>query len=149
VAGERPVDRRLMGNGGGSAGVTGVASCCLLRWWRPRPWLLTGTEYLDDAHQAATAGAWLAQSERDDLGGRLRLLSGPVGPEQGTALRDVGFAGGAGEQAVVPYAVKAVGQHVDQEPSDELVRREPHDLLPVAGLDAVVLPGRPPSRRPR
>ena len=47
---------------------------------------------------------------------------------------------GAGEQAVVPYAVKAVGQHVDQEPADELVRGEPHDLLPVAGLDAVVLP---------
>ena len=40
----------------------------------------------------------------------------------------------------MPDAVKAVGQHVDQEPADELVRGEPHHLLPVAGLDAVVLP---------
>jgi hypothetical protein len=31
------------------------------------------------------------------------------------------------EQAVVPDAVEAVGQDVDQEPADELVRGEPHD----------------------
>ena len=71
---------------------------------------------------------------------RLRLMSGPVGPEQGPDLRDVGLALRAGQQAVMPDAVKAVGQHVDQEPADELVGGQPHDLLPVAGLDAVVLP---------
>jgi hypothetical protein len=40
---------------------------------------------------------------------------------------DVGLAGGAGKQAVMPDAVEAVGQDVDQEPADELVRGEPHD----------------------
>jgi hypothetical protein len=40
----------------------------------------------------------------------------------------------------MPDAVEAVGQDVDQEPADELVGAEPHDPLPVAGLDPVVLP---------
>lgn len=37
-------------------------------------------------------------------------------------------------------AVEAVGQHVDQEAPDELVGGQPHHLLPVTGLDAVILP---------
>jgi hypothetical protein len=40
----------------------------------------------------------------------------------------------------MPEAVEAVGQDVDQEAADELVRGEPHHPLPVAGLDPVVLP---------
>jgi hypothetical protein len=42
--------------------------------------------------------------------------------------------------------VEAVGQHVDQEPADELVRGEPHHASPVAGLDAVY--GRPVELTP-
>ena len=34
--------------------------------------LLPATEDLDDAHQPATTGAWLAQCERNDRVGRLR-----------------------------------------------------------------------------
>ena len=38
-------------------------------------------------------------------------------------LRDVGFAGGAREQAVVADAVEPFGQDVEQKAPDELVRR--------------------------
>ena len=60
--------------------------------------------------------------------------------QQGTDLCDVGLAGRAGQQAVVPDAVEAIGQDVDQEPADELGRGQPHDLLPVARFDAIVFP---------
>ena len=54
---------------------------------------------------------------------RLRLLSGPVGaPSRPRILAMLALRLRAGEQAVVPDAVEAVGQHVDQEPADELVR---------------------------
>ena len=50
-----------------------------------------------------------------------------------------GLAGGAGEQAVVADAVKALGQDVEQEAPDELVGAERHDLLPFGTGAAVVL----------
>ena len=61
-------------------------------------------------------------------------------PEQGADLRDIGLATGACQQTVMPDAVEPVGQDVDQEPADELVRGEAHHLLPGALLDAIVLP---------
>ena len=61
-------------------------------------------EYLDDAHGAAAAGAWLAQGEWDDL--RLRFWRGglfrALDAEQGADLCDVGLAGRACQQAIVP-----------------------------------------------
>ena len=43
-------------------------------------------------------------------------------------------------QAVVTDAVEAAGQHVDEEPADELVGREHHHLEPIAAFDPVILP---------
>jgi len=48
------------------------------------------------------------------------LLAAPGG-DQLLGARDIGFAGGAGEQPVVADAVKSPGQDVKQETSDELV----------------------------
>ena len=39
----------------------------------------------------------------------------------------------------MPDAVKAGGQHMEQEAADELVRRERHDALPLGAIAAVVL----------
>jgi hypothetical protein len=41
---------------------------------------------------------------------------------------------------VMPYAVEAIWKDMDQEAANELGRGQPHDLLPVAGFDAVILP---------
>jgi hypothetical protein len=118
--------------------MTGDTSCGLLPRWRARHRYLPALEDLDDAHGPAAAGTWLAQGERSDLGrgDPVRLLDA----EQGADLGDVGLSGRACQQAVVPDAVEAIRQDVDQEPADELGRGQPHDLLPVAGFDAVILP---------
>ena len=43
--------------------------------------------------------------------------------EQLPGTRDIGFAAGAGEEAVVTDAVEALRQNVEQEAADEFVRR--------------------------
>src|SRR5271163_1741429 len=53
-------------------------------------------------------------------------------------MRDTGLACGTGEQAVVPDAVKATWQDMEQEAADELVRCERHDALPLGTIAAVV-----------
>ena len=72
----------------------------------------------------------------------LGLICGLVGPldfEQranaGEALASVAF----GEEAVVPDAVKAVGQNVEEKAADELVRGKPHDAAAPAA--AIILVG--------
>ena len=45
-----------------------------------------------------------------------------------------------GEQAVVADAVEALGQHVQEEPADELVGGERHRLPAFGSVDAIVLP---------
>ena len=47
---------------------------------------------------------------------------------------------GIGEKAVVTDAVKAVGQHMDQEAADELVGIECHQLVASVGLGPIILP---------
>ncbi len=39
----------------------------------------------------------------------------------------------------MPDAVEAVRQDMDQETADELVSGQPHDLLPFAGLDPIMV----------
>ena len=73
---------------------------------------LPATEDLDDAHRPATAGAWLAQCERNDRDGRLRCGLGLSLAEQAADLRDVCLARGAGQQSIVPNAMEAIGQDV-------------------------------------
>lgn len=102
--------------------------------------LLSATEDLEDAHRPATAGTWFAQCERNDRDGRLRSGLGLSRAEQAANLRDVGLARSAGQQSIVPNAMESIGQDVDQEAADELAGGEPHHLLPVTRLDAVILP---------
>src|SRR5215471_14208921 len=44
-----------------------------------------------------------------------------------------------GEQAVVPDAVEALGQHVHEEPANELARLQRHGSVAVRAFEAVVL----------
>ena len=59
--------------------------------------------------------------------------------QQFAGEREAGLAGGAGEQAVVPDAMEAARQDMEQEAADELVGGERHDLLPVGAVAAIVL----------
>lgn len=129
-----------IGTGAVFAAWTGVSSCGLLPGWRAVHWFLPAPEDFDDAHRAAAARARLAQSERYGLSSLLRFLFGRGLHKQTADAGDGGLAGGAGQQAVVANAVKAVGQDVQQEPADEFAGLEPHHLNPVAALDPVILP---------
>jgi hypothetical protein len=62
-------------------------------------------------------------------------------PDHGEFSRVGGvLAGRTGEQAVMPDAVEAVGQDVDQEAADELVGGQRMTFCRSAGFDAVILP---------
>jgi len=67
-------------------------------------------------------------------------LARALDAEQGADLCDVGPAGRACQQTIVPDAVEAVRQDLDQEAANKLRRGQPHHLLPVARFDAVILP---------
>ena len=45
----------------------------------------------------------------------------------------------AGEQAIMPDAMEAARQDMDQEAADELVRRQRHDLLTFSPASTVIL----------
>lgn len=55
--------------------------------------------------------------------------------------RKAGLSGRACEKAVVPDAVEAPRQDMEQETADELIYGERHDLLPIAAITTVVLVG--------
>src|SRR5882757_6743971 len=59
--------------------------------------------------------------------------------DQFSGARDVGLAGGAGEQSVVADAMEPLRQNVEQEAPDELVGRERHGAVPRLPVLAVVL----------
>src|SRR5947209_5191892 len=72
----------------------------------------------------ATTGASASSSrERATFAARLLLLSIP-----------------AVEHSIITDAVETGGQHVHQEPADELVGRERHDAVTLGAFDPVVLP---------
>ena len=81
---------------------------------------------LDAGVQARVVVLWRIARRR----GRIDQFSG---------ARDIGLAGGAGEQPVVTDAVEALGQDVEQEAPDELVGREGHRTKPRPSVAAVVL----------
>lgn len=60
---------------------------------------------------------------------------------------DVLGADAAGEQAVVANAMKAGWQDMHEEAADELVGREPHDLLPGAAFGLQEIQVWPPRER--
>src|SRR3954454_7193845 len=67
------------------------------------------------------------------------FVSGSGGSNQLPGSYDVGLTGGAGEQPVVADAVEPLGQDVEQEAPDELVRRKCHRAIPRLPVAAVIL----------
>ena len=99
-------------------------------------------ECFDDDHAAATAWAWTREDARLGLIaviGALVLFAWDRRGEQLTRVGDVVGADAACEQSVMADAVKTCWQDMDEEAADELVGREPHDLLPRVAIDAVIL----------
>src|SRR5216684_2101797 len=102
--------------------------------------LAAGLEGLDDEHATATAGArlgeWLRRRriDLDRLFGRRRCQS-----QELARSRDRLGAVRAGEQAIVADAMEALGQHVDEEPTDELAGVERHRRISAGAFDPVVL----------
>jgi hypothetical protein len=60
--------------------------------------------------------------------------------EQGSRFGDGVGAGGIGEEPIVADAMEAVGQDVQQEPADELVRIERHDAITGPSVAPVIFP---------
>ena len=75
------------------------------------------------------------------IGARVGLVLVRLDGEQLACAREVLDASAVGEEALVADAVKAVGQHVEEEAADELRRCEGHDLVAVAAFCTVILPG--------
>jgi hypothetical protein len=105
--------------------------------------LAAGIKGLDDEHAAAAARARVCERLRwiglADLLGRI-LLSRRWGEVQDLphGLDRLG-AIAAGEQATMAYAVKALGQDVDEETADEFADVERHRGIAAWSLDPVVL----------
>ena len=99
-------------------------------------WLSPAFEHLDDDHPSAAARTWRAV---------VVLLIGSIrigwrnDVEAFARQRESGLAGGASEQAIVPYAMETTLQNMKEEAADELVGGERHDLLPVGAVAAIVL----------
>ena len=85
---------------------------------------------MDTAARAARRLRW-AQT----VGALSRGWSG----KQLARSRDVGGTIAAGKQPVVPNAMKALWQHMDQEATDELVGRQRHRLVAAWSIDPIVL----------
>lgn len=101
---------------------------------------LAASEGLDDAHYVAATGAWFSQCEGDDVGGWRVILFGGLCTEQYANFFDTGLSLRAGEQTIVANAVEPVREDMDEEASDELEGGETHDVLFVAGFDAIIFP---------
>ena len=98
---------------------------------------------LDNNHAAAAARAWRAMIGRGVRIGcvaRRRWIDlRHWGGHQLPGTRNVGLAAGAGQQAVVADAMKALRQNVEQEAPDELVGGERHGAVPRPPVAAVIL----------
>ncbi len=100
---------------------------------------ITSFEGLDDAHASAAA-----RTGREPIGrlcGLDRLWRRRRRGQQLAGAGDVGLACRAGEQSVVPDAMKAERQDMQQEAAHELVGIERHDLLALRAAAAVILVG--------
>jgi hypothetical protein len=92
-------------------------------------------EGLDDAHAPAAAGTGRQQIRRLGQDGFWRLRHGQQFADAG----DVGLACRAREQSVMPDAVEAVRQNMQQKAAHELVGIERHELMALGAATAVVL----------
>ncbi|MFZ7094302.1 hypothetical protein [Primorskyibacter sp. 2E233] len=68
------------------------------------------SEYLDDAHEPAAAGAWFAQGERDGLWLSVLdiCLIWRLDAKQCTDFGEAGLADTTGQEAVVPNAMEPI-----------------------------------------
>jgi hypothetical protein len=80
-------------------------------------------------------GAGVREAPRHEVAGSW-ALSG----RECAGRRDALGAIGGGKEPVVADAVKVLGQHVQQEAPDELVRVKPNRLPAVGAADAIILP---------
>src|SRR5262249_7168260 len=108
----------------------------------------TRLERLYDRHAAAAvrAGMMVLLRERRVLAASALMWGGrgSVWWCRGDELRSAGELLGArvtafGEQAVVPDAMEALGQHVHEEPANELARLESHGCVALGAFEAVIL----------
>lgn len=66
------------------------------------------------------------------------ILVWRFGPEQEPDPGDIGGPMAISEEAVVADAMLPLGQDMDQEPTNELIRLERHDFVPPGAVDAVI-----------
>src|SRR6202048_3945186 len=103
--------------------------------------LAAALKSLDDDHAGATARAWTRQHAGlvDRCFGRLWFFWAGRHGEQLARVDNVCGSGAGGEQAIVPDAMEALRQHVDQKAPDELIGRQRHGLVAGGPLDAIIL----------
>mgnify|MGYP006154710405 CR=1 FL=1 len=95
-------------------------------------------ERLDDEHHRAAVDAHEGRSGRFSAAtfGLLDLPAWRIGHKQLARLLDAIPPMGIGQQPVVPDAMEATGQHMQQEAAHELLRRERHRLVACLALAA-------------
>ena len=88
------------------------------------------------------AGRALTERGADRIRQQMILRCALGHGEQLASTSDIGSAGLAvqAEQPVVTDAMQALGQHMDQEAPDELMRGQRHGLVPAGPLDPIILP---------
>jgi hypothetical protein len=104
--------------------------------------LAPAREGLDDDHAAAAARTRTRQHAllmHCHGCGRLRFFDGGWRREQRARSREVASTIGFGKQSVVPDAVQALGQNVDEEAADELVGCEGHPFVTGRPVEPIVL----------
>ena len=105
--------------------------------------VLSAREGLDDEHRGAAVSAHEGGPGAAVIGA---AIGGVSGRRRGRLMQkfasggDVALAVGVGEQSVMTDAVKATGQHVQQEAAHELLGGHGHGFLASAPVFAVVLP---------
>ena len=105
--------------------------------------MLSACEGLDDEHRRAAVSANEGGPGAEVIGA---VIAGGSGRRWRGLMQkrasggDVALAFGVGEQSVVTDAMKARGQHVQQEAAHELIGRQAHPFEACTPVFAVVLP---------
>lgn len=118
-------------------------SCGVLPWRSAALGCLAAQEGLNDNHRTTAFWARLVRGRIFGFGGcgLVWHLSGFwFGIKQAPDLSDPVAANAICKEARVADAMEAGRQDVDQEPADELIRGQAHDLHAISAFDAVVFP---------
>ena len=105
--------------------------------------MLSACEGLDDEHRGTAVPADERGPDGGVAGESLRVVRGTLVRrlmKHFTRRRDMAFAVGVGEQSIVADAMKAGGQHVEQEAAHELVGTQGHRFVARPAMSPVVLP---------